>query len=299
MASTFLDTVTRLITSPPAQIAAGVVLAGFVWKFFERVDNLLTDTAKLEIAVWLLDVKVAKKVQALPDTFVEAFERVFGSKHFTLNCFGRCTLASLIATSLMWGATLVLNLRSRNSHISLNPFQNRYDVLSVLTANILPDYIAYLLTRTSLRLMIRKPYLSLWVALTGLEVLAIFYLSSIAFTFAFFFYGFSDPSYRVNEFLADIWQHAILRPFNPVRTLLGARDLFYVFPAFFTTLWLWLYAASALILRAARRFDLAFQWFTRKLDIEEKPFSAIGFVAGGLVTVLWWAFVLVQKVFRI
>jgi hypothetical protein len=38
-----LETITRLTNSPPGQLAAGGVLAGIVWKFFERVENVLSD----------------------------------------------------------------------------------------------------------------------------------------------------------------------------------------------------------------------------------------------------------------
>ena len=38
-----LTTITHLINSPPGQLAAGGVLAGIVWKFFERVEAVLTD----------------------------------------------------------------------------------------------------------------------------------------------------------------------------------------------------------------------------------------------------------------
>jgi len=49
-----LTTITHLINSPPGQLAAGEVLAGIVWKFFERVESVLTDQTKMEIAVWLV-----------------------------------------------------------------------------------------------------------------------------------------------------------------------------------------------------------------------------------------------------
>ena len=56
-----LTTITKLIQSPPGQLAAGGVLAGIVWKFFERVEAVLTDQTKLEIAVWLtLDTDLQK-----------------------------------------------------------------------------------------------------------------------------------------------------------------------------------------------------------------------------------------------
>ena len=49
-----LNSIANLVESPPGQLAAGGVLAGIVWKFFERVEAVLTDDTKLEIAVWLL-----------------------------------------------------------------------------------------------------------------------------------------------------------------------------------------------------------------------------------------------------
>jgi hypothetical protein len=75
LASAF-DTLTKLIQSPPGQLAAGGVLAGIVWKFFERVEAVLTDQAKFEIAVWLVGVRVGQKVEPWPDTFAKVFDRV-------------------------------------------------------------------------------------------------------------------------------------------------------------------------------------------------------------------------------
>src|ERR1035437_7604901 len=92
-----LTTITKLINSPPGQLAAGGVLAGIVWKFFERVEAVLKDDTKREIAVWLLGrKKVGPKVQPWPDTFAKVFDRVFGTKHLSLKCFLRSYCASVI-----------------------------------------------------------------------------------------------------------------------------------------------------------------------------------------------------------
>jgi len=56
-----LTTITNLIQSPPGQLAAGGVLAGIVWKFFERVEAVLTDATKFEIAVWLSNGLITSK----------------------------------------------------------------------------------------------------------------------------------------------------------------------------------------------------------------------------------------------
>jgi len=53
-------------------------------------------------------------------------------------------------------------------------------------------------------------------------------------------------------------------------------------------LWLWLYVGSGFLLKASHRFDIGFQWLNSKVDIEKKPLSAIGLVAGSLVALCYW-----------
>lgn len=90
-----LTTITKLINSPPGRVAAGGVLAGIVWKFFERVEALLTDSTKFEVAVWLVGRKtLGEKVEPWPRTFARVFDRVFGTKHLSWSCFWRSCVAS-------------------------------------------------------------------------------------------------------------------------------------------------------------------------------------------------------------
>src|SRR6266481_4303209 len=78
-----LTTITNLINSPPGVLVAGAALAGIVWKSFERIDGVLSDQTKFEIAVWLVGVKVGQKAESWPDTFAKVFDRVFGEKHLS------------------------------------------------------------------------------------------------------------------------------------------------------------------------------------------------------------------------
>jgi hypothetical protein len=75
----------------------------------------------------------------------------------------------------------------------------------------------------------------------------------------------------------------------------GAGLWFY--PAFFTSIWLWLYAGSGFLLKAARHFDIGFQWFNGHADIEHKPLQAIGLVAGVLVAIVYWSAIVVSRMF--
>jgi hypothetical protein len=67
-------------------------------------------------------------------------------------------------------------------------------------------------------------------------------------------------------------------------------------PPLVTSIWLWLYAGSGFLLKAARRFDIGFDWFNRHFDIEKHPLQSIGLVAGALVAVVYWAAVIVSRV---
>jgi hypothetical protein len=74
----FPETIQKLITSPPSQLVAGSVLAGIVWKFFDKVEGLLSDQTKLEIAVSLVGIDTAAKFHDWPIVFGKVFDRLFG-----------------------------------------------------------------------------------------------------------------------------------------------------------------------------------------------------------------------------
>ena len=93
-----LDTVQKLINSPPGQLMAGAALAGIVWKFFEKVEGILSDNTKFEIAVWLIGVEAGKRVEPWPATFASVFQRAFGVVHFSF----RCAIRSIAFSSCVY-----------------------------------------------------------------------------------------------------------------------------------------------------------------------------------------------------
>jgi hypothetical protein len=87
-----LDVFTRFVNSPGGVLTAGAVLAGIVWKFFERVEAVLTEQTKLEIARWLRVTSFSSGIitdaaATWPRTFAAMFDRLFGKKHLSWNFF--------------------------------------------------------------------------------------------------------------------------------------------------------------------------------------------------------------------
>jgi len=295
MTTDALTTVTKLINSPPGQIAAGGVLAGIVWKFFERVEAVLTEQAKFEIAVWLVGrKKFAPKVQPWPETFAKVFDRVFGVRHLSWKCFWRSCVASY---SLFLLILCLYSLASSELNLIKSVFDWKWLVLTLIfpfVMNALPDYVALLSTRLVLAGMRRTDKGVAWIVLLALDL----WLTTVIVMF---------PVMLLNAVITggvrpiSLFTYLKLCTVHVLTfmkyTFLIARDSggYVIFPAFFTSIWLWLYAGSGFILKTAKRFDIGFDWFNRKIDIEKKPLQSIGLVAGALVALVYWAVVIVGR----
>jgi hypothetical protein len=176
-----LETFTRIINSPPGQLAAGGVLAGLVWKFFERVENILSDDTKREIAHWLLGIQTAKMLTSWPDTLASVFDRVFGTKHLSWRCFWRSSVASVASVGVI---SFVLFLARPEI---FRPIYIRFRdrpliwVTCVIVANIIPDYVSLLESRLVLS-WIKARFRSLHSVRLAAWVTALL-LAEIVFTF--------------------------------------------------------------------------------------------------------------------
>jgi hypothetical protein len=302
--------ISNLINSPPGQFAAGAVLAGIVWKFFEKVESILKNDTKLEIAVWLLGVKpFGPKMEPWPGTFAKLFDRLFGHRPFSFLCFRRSALLSLTLYVVFYAIVLVYqggSLATIEQKAGVLGPQDRTIFSSsmimwlplFLCVAIIGDYFALLETRFAIAIASRYDTTfvvtlcivcdAIVTVVTASVVLAInwgiveYYLMSLLMV--------RHRGLPTQELFANV---ALFRVFRPEYFSSQARVLWF-YPSFFTCVWLWLYAGSGFLLKCSRHFDIGFQWFNSKADIEKHPLSAIGLVAGCIVALLWWTVVLVK-----
>ncbi len=308
----FADAVQRFVDSPPGLLTAGGVLAGITWKFFEKVESILSDQTKLEIAGWLRGVDVEKKVEPWPETFAKVFDRVFGTRHLSWRCFWRSSVASVLSVVLV-----CLFLFAHNPIYFKVIWGNflAYPVVwltCMVVANVIPDYLSLLETRWVLsRMRITSISAQLvrfarWATLLLLLDIAVTYLiadlaSRSASHLTGWLYGIVRKRWVDSILQAD--DRAISPGFVGLVVITasfrlqiiidflenyGGRIWLWVYPAFFTSIWLWLYVSAGFLVKTARRFQICFDFFNRKVDIEKKPLSAIGLVAGALVAVAYW-----------
>lgn len=282
-----LTNFTEFIIKPSAPFAAGVILFGVVWGFFKGVESVLSEDTKTEIWIWLTDRKPLTPIlQSWPDTFAKVFDRVFGGRHLSWKCFWRSTVASYSAVFLV---VIYLESSPRTFGVRLS-WDYLFDVLSsAFIGNVLPDYISLLETRYLLGFMQRTQSFQqrlIWLTLDFVLTSAIALVT--AHVILSFWWVNSDPSQ---------WRWTISAILGHPADFHQTNSWFsFVIPAFFTSIWLWLYAGSGFLLKAARRFDVGFQWFNRRFDIEKKPLESIGLVAGALVVLVYWGAVIMSRI---
>jgi hypothetical protein len=294
-----------LLTALGTHIAVGGGLFYAVVKFFDTVGDRLNEQTRLEIAVWLLDLRTAQRVEPWPATFAKVFDRVFGERHLSWKCFIRSAVCSYIAV-IVTMACLVA------AHHGLPDSSWKYTLVIIVAGgsvgNIIPDYISLLETRLILRWLSRSDN---WLLLTTLLICDLAVTFTLALTgamsaeiadYAIVGWWRLGPSIwpEISGIAARKIQFTVLSLWlNPGSVF----DLFldpiilrvWLFAAFFTSIWLWLYAGAGFLLKGARRFDRLVAWMTAHMDIEKKPLQSIGLVAGAIVAVVYWGVVAVMR----
>jgi hypothetical protein len=300
-----LTTFTDFVIKPSAPFAAGIVLFGAVWGFFKGVESVLTDQTKFEIAVWLVGVKAGQKLEPWPETFATVFDRVFGTRHLSWKCFLRSCVASLSVTCI--GAVGVGSIPRFETTVGAYLAWWLRVLIFFMACNAIPDYLSLLETRWVLRTIRNGQSGRVTVAAVLLDG-----LFSLGFAFMAFHVSYwlrdavhdvriGSPGYArvsIGKIGALFLHPTDVAPGDVNWLLQSHRYVYLVLPAFFTSIWLWLYAGSGFLLKAAQRFDVGFDWFNRHFDIEKHPLSSIGLVAGALVALAYWTAVIVSRLVK-
>ncbi len=235
--------------------AAG--LAASITGSMVLVLNLLNPKRKEDIAIWLLGAPSDKDWS---DRFCALFDIVFGDRHFSLRCFTRSAVASLLSVVVIWvlmGSAQTLDMRAKETLTLENT------LLFGLVVNVLVDYLSILQTRFLLGHLHR-----LQSAVLQFLVLLIDLILSGALIWAALWLLMRSPLYEGGP-----------ASFGETLGMFSVFSVFF-FSTFFTSFWSWIFVLSTWILRLARASNLG-HW----LDVEQKPIAILAAITGGVVFV--------------
>lgn len=292
-----------------AQFLFGLSLFYGTLRLFKSFEEQLSPELKIQIWFWLggLTPNIEGTVQSWPNTVAALFDRIFGKKHLSWVCFWRSCLVSYSVLAVMICIALLVNVGEQHQYFGNSPqFGNIRNTLYIviilaLATNAIPDYLSLLVTRFLLNTMRGTTMRIAWLALllvhfVGIIVLS-FFLSHTLLSLCFLALGrgyyvlpagsliyTTPPSRHIPSF------GEVIGALSTLHTIDSSWNLLYVYPALVTSVWLWLFLVSGLLLKAARFFDSGFLRLKRCLDIEHQPLQAIGLVAGVILAFGYWSY---------
>lgn len=278
------------------------------WGLGVFLEANITPAARQDFANYLMSGRLTEAVVQLPSGMRRAFERLFGTKHFSTKCVWRSALFSLAVLVALFGLTTLHNGRSATFFWSVMLGQTkswlytsgvRTLMILLVAWSLCADYLSLLKTRVILLWLdsgsIKRP----WVMC--LTVVGDFCFSSVVFAAGL----------------------AVLEPFSIVigSGLIGANPLFFMqftltmIPKLFAiglallpgfavhpalgplqyslpfcaslvpSLWLWGWVGATLVTRMIARVGPLLRFLSYALPITDHPVRSLGFIAGSLCSI--------------
>jgi hypothetical protein len=277
-----------------------VVVAVSVFGVFELGERLASQRAKDALSKWLLSFDI-KKAKALPDGTQELFERIFGKRHFSLQCFIRSVMFSLCAMAFI--AILIFFINPKATFKMADTFLKplgmfRYGDWLMLTIwlpwSILIDYVSLFKTRFILKVLtrMREKHNLLVLAILVIDFLVykLIYSIGLVLTLSTLFgvnWGWS---------VSDFFDFGLIIAAMFDYEFMYRGNLFSIFfwAGFAPSLWMWLYVAALFVTRGLLRSEKLINLLRLFLDVEKNPFRSIGAVAAALAFIVSVAIILVS-----
>ncbi len=288
------------IPQPVVYIAAWLGLIGGVWGIFERAETVIKDDLRRQISTWLKSDFSEKIDSDLPSMFINIFDNIFGKKHLSFKCFFRSCIVSIIAVIIM-----SFIFQAVTHFYSPSVFKELYSGILLIILwifilffgailNFIPDYLSLLETRLVINKMRGKHFFSQinFLFIDILLTIAIFFCSALILLSTF-------TTIRIKDFfsikfimllcltvkdLILFWNESSILPSGIL--LLTLLPIF-LYSTFFTSVWVWLYFGSSMIVKLLRFIGLSINRIGFVFDVDEKPLRSLGFVCIIGITIIF------------
>jgi len=277
-------------------------ISGGIYGLFSKAGEAVKDESKIAVSKWIQNIELEKEAPNWPATFASLFDRVFTERHFSWKCFRRSGIASFTGVIIM---TLIFVLITQGSEIIPNEETSRPNIdtinvimpplsiiLTFLTLficfNLITDYISLLESRYIIKKMEGTQSIVRWISFMTIDLLITFLV------FIILGFGLFTSITILSTSLLEIQ----LSSFNLTRFIqtisnsislsgeVGFMGIF-LYTTFFTSIWIWLYAGSGLLIKFIVRSGKFLSFFSKHLNIEENPFKAMGFVLIILISIAY------------
>lgn len=275
-----------------------------VWQSFKRMSEASSDSGRFHATRQLKSERWRERAAAWPKAFNDAFDGIFGEKHFTLRCLGRSLLASACVVVVFTSIWAVIHPDQMVSWVGIAPralsslllFADTLMVVAVvLIVNGIGDYCSLLETRLVLRVLARNPGLLKTVCLIAADAIVTWVIFAIALTAGWLlvtsvtlsiFLTVNPQAYIAgwdgltfsDLFIGCLtsWNWRLNGSYDDVFGGWVPPHIILKYSTFFTSIWVWFFALSRLAILVITALSWLFRAALARMDVDEKPYLAMG-----------------------
>lgn len=259
-----------------------------IWVLFYAMENTTPPESKKTVSEWLkslIGMSISETLIETPRLFNKAFDRIFGYKHLSIQCFLKSSMASLIVVIVMLISWSFLYPTSLMATIIDEPDFIVTFFLLVTFLNFIPDYISLFQTRLILK----------YIEHAGIRWLSVLLVLDLIITGLIFALGLGIfiilAGVNVDIYLSilsDMIQFRSLGNRPPVGILF--------YSTFFTSVWLYLFLAASISVKFLHSMGRIGNWIITIIEVEKKPFQSMGLIIILLTTLAFIIYIVIQAI---
>lgn len=268
----------NLIVSVTGFFGCWLTALATVWKLCNTAQDQFSNNSKSYVAAWLLETRSILPALRWAAMLQSLFESSFGTRQLSVKCLRRSIAAScafLLLVVFFWAA-----IRPAEAAVSFT--QGNASVRFMLAAtmlavfNFIPDYLSIAQTRYSIAAFERCHKL-----ICSAGILTTNFLLALAIGIVAYVVIMKSLGSEISDLVQGFWYVILpLHPHAPGVVPLGA----FFYTTLLTTLGLWLFALASVVLRSAMLLDALQARLPILIDVQSKPYTALGVVSMILVS---------------
>ena len=224
---------------------------------FAATSAVASEDAKQSVSKIMKRTTISDLAAIIPNAFLTIFDALFGRAFFHWRFILPSIVTSVICVFFVSFIYLTLVNQTYFVWWELMPSEHRLRIIGwLIVGNLIPDYISLIETRILLRHLDRKPTLLRLILFLIFDVIATLLIFTICFATLAGYLKFSVQDglalsewWRALVGMIEIYQILIDDPYPVFPSALTFDIPIQIWTTFFTSIWLWLFSFSLVVIR--------------------------------------------------
>lgn len=268
-----------------AYFASCFVVCGFLIASGRFINSNVNELAISNTSDWLKNISFNQRFSVFAESFSKAFDSIFGKNLISFNAFTRSCLISFLTYMVLFHFMLYVVFDASWNDSDVGIMGGLGLLLAPMVYNFIPDYLSLIESKYIIKKIShyqKTQQIIYWLVL------------DVIFTAIIFFTCFMTVLLIVSVVIS--WQSEYetvfglldeLMTFNFGRNPVNDAGTAIFYTTFFTSIWIYLYLLSSLLLKLIPKATFISNMAIRYLKVESEPFVVLS-IGACLVTIVFY-----------